>query len=371
MIMAVRSPHPRRRRSVYGLIACLLLLLAAAPAAAQAAAGSELVVGVHEAPPFVIREADGSWSGLSVELVRLVAADLGRPVRLRPARDLDALLAAVASGEVDLAAAALTITLQRERMVDFTHPFHVTGLAIAVPHRGESSWAAVARRFLSVSFLRVLAVWGGVLLLVGFLVWVFEHRRNPDFHGESAWRGILEGFWFSAVTMTTVGYGDKAPRTPGGRIVTLVWMFSALIVISSFTAAIASTLTVGDLQGGIRGPDDLPGRRIGTVPLSTSAAYLARNGITSRAYPSTREALEGLARGEVEAVVYDEPMLRYLVRGEGMAELEVLPATFEPQAYGIALPTGSPMREALNRALLRHTHSDVWRALTRMRIGGG
>ncbi|MGO2102628.1 MAG: ion channel [Psychroflexus halocasei] len=44
--------------------------------------------------------------------------------------------------------------------------------------------------------------------------------------------------------MTTVGYGDKSPLSLGGRIVGLIWMFMAVIILSSLTAGIASALTV-------------------------------------------------------------------------------------------------------------------------------
>jgi CubicO group peptidase (beta-lactamase class C family) len=47
--------------------------------------------------------------------------------------------------------------------------------------------------------------------------------------------GIGIGIWWATVTMTTVGYGDKAPMTPGGRIVGLIWMFVGVITISGFT----------------------------------------------------------------------------------------------------------------------------------------
>jgi hypothetical protein len=38
------------------------------------------------------------------------------------------------------------------------------------------------------------------------------------------------------VTMTTVGYGDTAPKTVPGRILGLVWMLAALVFVSLFTA---------------------------------------------------------------------------------------------------------------------------------------
>ena len=75
--------------------------------------------------------------------------------------------------------------------------------------------------------------------VVGVVMWLGERRRNQAQFGGTAAHGIGAGLWWSAVTMTTVGYGDKAPVTILGRLLGLVWMFAAIIIISSFTAAIA------------------------------------------------------------------------------------------------------------------------------------
>lgn len=47
----------------------------------------------------------------------------------------------------------------------------------------------------------------------------------------------------------------------------------------------------------------------------------------------------------------------------------VVSGTFEPQEYGLALPNGSPLREEVNRRLLRHTASDAWRELLQRTLG--
>ena len=52
--------------------------------------------------------------------------------------------------------------------------------------------------------------------------------------------------------MTAVGYDDKSPRTHGGKIVSLIWMFTAIIIVSGFTASIAASLTVDNLEGNIK-----------------------------------------------------------------------------------------------------------------------
>lgn len=51
-------------------------------------------------------------------------------------------------------------------------------------------------------------------------------------------------------------------------------MFASIIVISGFTAAIATSLTVGELEQLIAGIDDFHGKRVLTVKGSTSAAFL-------------------------------------------------------------------------------------------------
>ncbi len=56
------------------------------------------------------------------------------------------------------------------------------------------------------------------------------------------WLG--SALWFAAVTMTTVGYGDKTPQTPLGRFLAFLWMFFGILLVSAFTGAFASSLTV-------------------------------------------------------------------------------------------------------------------------------
>jgi ABC-type amino acid transport substrate-binding protein len=169
--------------------------------------------------------------------------------------------------------------------------------------------------------------------------------------------------------MTTVGYGDKAPRTAGGRLVALIWMFASLIVIATLTGAIASALTTDALTGSIGGPDDLVGHKVACVAGSTGAEYLALNGVRSRSVPDAREAMRLVAEGKADAAVHDAPMLRYLALTEFGDDVSVLPYEFEMRGYALALPQGSGRREMLNRALLRTVERDEWSDLVARYLG--
>ncbi|MBW2475959.1 MAG: transporter substrate-binding domain-containing protein [Deltaproteobacteria bacterium] len=333
----------------------------------NAVSGQELIVGVKPAPPFVIEEPGGNWDGITISLWKALANELNLEYRFVK-RDLSGLIEEVSGGNLDVAAAALTITSERETKIDFTHPFYTTGLGIAVP-ANRFGWLATVQQFFSLDFLKVVLSLLCVLLIFGLLVWFFERRRNRDEFGGNLLQGIGSGLWWSAVTMTTVGYGDKAPRTLCGRVVALVWMFAGIIIISSFTAAITSTLTVGRLTTSIEGPNDLYGLRIWSVPNSTSAAYLDRKGFVFTPATSLRECLAALAEGNADAVVYDAPILKYHVNDQWQGRVRVLSFSFEKQNYGFGLPQGSQLREPLNRALLAHLSEAGWQNLVESYLG--
>jgi ABC-type amino acid transport substrate-binding protein len=306
-----------------------------------------------------MKSADGQWTGIGIALWRQIASDLHIQFEFQES-DLKELLDGVTKGTLDVAVAALTVTPEREKGFDFTHPFHTTGLGIAVQSTGRNPWVSVARRFLSTAFIKAVGALAVLLFVVGMVVWWFERRKNQKQFGGGVAQGLASAFWWSAVTMTTVGYGDKAPVTFWGRAVALVWMFAGIIMISGFTAAIASSLTVTSLESPIKGLADLPKVRVGTVSDSTSESFLRVRKISFERFKVAPDGLAALAAGQIQAFVYDAPMLRYLVKQHHPGVIQVLPNTLNRQDYGIALPQGSPFREPINRLLLEKIEEPSW-----------
>ena len=355
----------RQRRLVSPLI--VLGLLVSLISGECLAAPEPLVVGVREIAPFVMKQPDGAYTGVSIELWQRIATKLGLEFEYR-SEDLVALLDGVKTAKLDVAVAALTVTAEREAYLDFTHPFYSTGLAIAVPTTPSSVWAILSAAF-SWNFVKALAVLVLLLMAVGFVIWLLERRANPDQFGGKPHEGVGSGFWWSAVTMTTVGYGDKSPVTAAGRFVAILWMFFSVITISGFTATIASVFTVQQLSGPVSGPDDLDRVIVGTLRGSTSEAYLIEHGIRVRYFDNIKDALQALPEQQIGAVVYDAPIMRYLVNADPESTLQVLPGTFLKQNYAFALPTGSALREPMNRALLETLSDPAWSDVVTSYVG--
>jgi polar amino acid transport system substrate-binding protein len=344
----------------------LIVLLACSSVRAQTPATATqtpsvqkmLTVGVKVAPPFVI-EDHGHYSGLAIDLWQEVAADHGWKYSYQN-YDLDGLLDAVSEGKVDVGVGAITATAAREKRMDFSHLLTSSGLGIAVRNDQTAGWLAVVQALFSTAFLRVIGTLSLLLLLIGLLMWMFERKHNPEQFGGTRGQGIFSGFWWAMVTMTTVGYGDTAPRTVPGRLVGMVWMLTALIIVSFFTASITSALTVGQLSQRVRNADDLGSMRVASLADSTSATWLTGRGIDYRHAQNIDQALGELAAGRTDAVVYDIPLMRYEIRRHYRDQLQVLPLVLVRQDYAFALPSGSPLREQIDTSLLRRINAPDW-----------
>ncbi len=356
-----------KRKLIFTLLICLSALLLINIDMLSQNADSCFIVGTIEAPPFSFKDNDGKWKGISIELWETIAEEMNICYRYQE-HTVKGLLDSISDGSIDAIVSSLTLTTEREAQFDFTHPFYNTGLGIAVHKQKGSVWQSVLREVTSAEFLEIVGVLLGTMFIIGVVVWLFERRKNKEFGG-NAKSGIGSGLWWSIVTMTAVGYGDKIPKTIGGRMFAAIWMFMGIVLVSSFIATITSILTVSQLEYAIDGPEDLRVSTVGTIKYTTSEEYLRDNRIVYIDYTDIDEALQALDKGIINAFVYDAPLLHYYINRDFKGRIEVLPHKFLRQDYGIALPEGSAVREPLNRLLLKHIHSEEWQNILYRYLG--
>ena len=317
------------------------------------ARGEPLRIGVEPRPPYAV-ETDAGWTGIAVDGWRLVAERLGLAyewVPLAAGEGVDALEA----GRVDLAL-PIDATPSRAERVAFTAPLHTATIGVAGgPSR---SLTDIAFSFLDWTFLRVIIGIAMLLLVVGAIVWLLERRKNSDMFHPSTARGLGDGFWWAGVTLTTIGYGDKAPATPGGRAVAMVWMLLGLAVSAALTATIVSATGVGgDRQVSL--PEDLRGLRVAAEPDTASARYLDAAGIPFEPTDDIDAALRAVADEELDAVLALSPLIEERV---GALDLDVPTARSEREPHLVAFahaPDATFARD-LDRAVLATVTAPGW-----------
>lgn len=343
------------QRAATGL-ALLMILVLAVPTGSARAAGPEpqqdrvLRVATKPLEPFVFEQV-GGWAGFSIDLWAALAELLGLEYEWIDVETVTNQLEAVQNGTADLAIAGISMTPEREAVIDFSHPYFNAGLQVMVQAQsGQPTFLDLIQAYAPL-IARVVAIGMLIAFAMSNIVWLIERRHNPEFqHGY--FPGIWDGLWYFFGIVSTGEY-QVHPTQGYRRILTAVWWLLGVILIAQFTAVMTTTLTLDQLSGQIRGPEDLPGKRVATVEGSTAAKYLIARNLGFVGVKSIDEAYDLLEQGQVDAVVYDAPVLAYYSATGGQGTVRLAGPIFQEETYGIALPTNSPLREPINAALLR------------------
>jgi voltage-gated potassium channel len=82
------------------------------------------------------------------------------------------------------------------------------------------------------------------LILIFSSISILIVEKDPTSNIKTA----QDAVWWSLVTVTTVGYGDKFPVTTEGRVIGVILMFVGVGMFGTFTAYVASWFTASNLK---------------------------------------------------------------------------------------------------------------------------
>jgi polar amino acid transport system substrate-binding protein len=306
----------------------------------------------------------GEFSGLSISLWHNIAEQLGFEYSIEE-YGLKEMLESVAQGKADIAVSCLTITQKREEIINFSHSFYETHLAIAVKQHGFLQ--TIKNFFYNERLFIIIGIVVGVAGLIGGILFLLEHRINDRLYSMKNKGGkLMEAFIAGLLFVTSGPIRYYEFKTLGGRTLTAFLTVGSTVMIASVTALLASAFTLDQMQSKITGPQDLAKVRVvGAMGASTSFKYLQEQGINSRNFNDEQKMLAALDAGRLNAVVDDVAVLKYMIKkaqAEGRYEsLSVLPFVFEKQNYAIALRDESPYAEKLNQALLSVRETPEWK----------
>lgn len=339
----------------------LLLLFAVGTHLSGQSNDTLLRVGVTNSPPYCIKGAEGNWRGMSVELWRHLAEASKTRYELVELEESTSRPQALTDNRIDI---ALTTDLayRKTDSMAFLQHHHLTTLGVALPKR-TGIWSIV-KGVLTLQFLYIVLGLSALLLIIGTVIYFLERKDNDEQFGgdRSLAEGIGSGFWWAGVTMTTIGYGDKAPATLGGRIVAMLWMLVAMAVSASLTA---SVIAATDNRQTISFPDDLSEMKVAVMEASPAAEYLENNGYQFQTYPTVLASLRALDDREVEAVVADATALNYELNKNKNVAANVTTTNEGPVAYSLMVKENDGLADRLDAHLVEFLLSPAWRTIVK------
>lgn len=333
-------------------------------------AGITVRVGLKYAPPFVLEDERGGWTGLSVELWEAVAACLGVKYLYFEYATTDELLDAVSKGEVDAGVSALSVTSEREQRVDFTHVYHVGSLGALVPKRSsENAVTGIVRRLSRPSVAGTALALLGATLLVAYGCWQLERRRGNLFFTEGPGSGFYQS-WLWSVQLVFAGRGDPfSVKHRGWQLLVLFLTFFGATIVSGMTAVITSSLTLEGIDQRVHSLKDLKARTIGVMTTGRAREWALSERLVPvqlRSWPQVQRRLDEQA---FDALLHDRDILEFLVKEQVLRNVRVEPLSFKPQSYAFAIRPGSELRKPINLNLLALRDSAAWAALENKYLG--
>lgn len=333
------------------------VLLVVAVFAGLPAAGAQprtVNVAVHELEPMVMKADDGRRTGFAVDVWQGIADRNQWTTNYIEVEDAAAELDAVAQQKADVAIGGISITAERTPKFDFTQPTINGGLQIMVPMKSIGPAQLGILPFLKLLFSKTILIWLlaglAISLVPALIMWLLERRQEDSMVSRKFFPGIFQalGWGFGGLG----GAGDGAPTHWMSRILAILWGFVAIVFVAYYTATLTTNMTVAKIGGSVASPSDLVGKRVGTVEDSTSAEFLQEMGVQPQTSPDIEGVFQAFRDGQLDAVVFDSPVLQYYVANDGASVGALSGPVFQPEDYGFAFRPGDPMRRDADNALL-------------------
>ena len=352
--LIVNLGHSVSSSSCRGALVFLVTLIAASPAAAQSTNPTALKVAIMVVPPLVMRQ-DGSYTGFGIDLWNAVAAQMKVKTDYRLMSDVTSLVEVLRSKSVDIVGSPVTITTARDAEFDFSLRIMQAGLRVMVRDTGGSTTPNPLEDLLELLFSKTMLLWLGIALVLvlipAHLVWLLERGReggmirNPKY-----FPGIFEAMYWAVSGLTS--QAQDMPHQWLARAFSVFWMFAGVVFVAFYTAQLTTNLTVSQMQGSIAGPDDLAGKRVATVANTAAADYPRAHNVEVQEFHRASWMIQALPSKQVDAIVFQAPVLLYYVAHEGKGIVKVVGPEFDvaPIAFGFQLD--SPLRRQVNQALL-------------------
>ncbi|KAG4077931.1 hypothetical protein HA402_013431 [Bradysia odoriphaga] len=305
------------------------------------------------------------FEGYSIDLIDEISKilDLNYSIQLAPYNSdkktgaWDRIVTELLQHHADIAIGDLTITSEREEVVDFSAPFMHTGISILYtkPLRKPPTLFAFMGPFTPsvwISLAIAYMVVSGLMYILGRFTPSYLSQQDAKDDGQ-----------FSMMNCMFL------PRSLSTQLAAGVWWFFVLVMVSMYSANCAAFATVENLEYTISGVDDLARQfriKYGVVKGGSTASFFRNsNNPTYKKIWSAMESSEltafvsNSAEG-VSRVVERNGKYAFLMESvaieyatERRCELTQVGPVLDSKNYGIAMTKNSTYRSQINVAILK------------------
>ncbi|CAF1228222.1 unnamed protein product [Didymodactylos carnosus] len=316
--------------------------------------GVTLRIGVIESDPFTIitivegkTQVTGYIKDLIDELQSIT--NFIPDIRVAPSNETyDALVQAVADGVYDIVVGDVTLTANRRKIVGFSRSIFDNSLRLLMRKTPDASVDLLAflKPFSRNLWLLILAA----VVYAGILISLLEREENEALQNRSIISLCAMSMWYSFGQL--VGYGaDFDANTAAGRLLTIGLYIVSIVLVASYTANLASDLTISKSQSVISGIGDIkagkiPSNRIGIrVGTASQDFYLAEISNNNPNYfpiigANTRQqSYDDLLAGIIDVTFLDTGVAEYITNNI-YCNLTLVGDGFDEGEFGIVTPIG-------------------------------
>ncbi|CAF0851429.1 unnamed protein product [Adineta ricciae] len=304
--------------------------------------------------------------------------------------------------EADLAVAPLTITSERESVVDFSKPWMNLGISILIskPEKQPPGVFSFMAPLSKEIWMCVTFAYIGVSVIL-FLVsrfspyeWSIEDEVTPQLSNKFS---ILNTLFFALAAFMQQGV-DFIPRSISGRLVASVWWYFSMILVSSYTANLgnasfnlmksieyriflAAFLTVERMVTPIESVEDLARQteiKYGVLRGGATQHFFDKSDVKTYqrmwAYmqqsddvlvSSNEEGINKVRKSKGKYAFLLESTKNEYTNERAPCDTMKIGSNLDSKGYGIATPVGSELREAINIAVLEMSEDGTLNNLKR------
>lgn len=331
-----------------------------------------VLIGTKFSPPFVMGPKQ-TPEGLAIDLWSMIADCLelhsGQYRFVEYGTEAD-LIDGVAYGAVDLALTAIPISLENEKVIDFSYPYFETSLGAIIPDRTRAAnFSLLIQRILQSNIVSIILGLFGFMVFVAIVYWWLERRAGNEDFKEGPFGGLYRALIWAAL-LVFQGEGDPFElKSRFGQISVLLLMLLGVTIVSSFTAVIASSLTLQALEPEVRTVADLEGKSVAVLSQSEAGRLAAEANVIVQQLQTFSQMQRYFDEDRIEVFIHEKEVLRYLINQRSLSGVKLSPLTLSPRSYAIVLPQGSALREPVNLSILAITATPVWKTAVQKYFG--